>query len=124
MGYDMDDEIQRLMDTLGIPPGTQEKSVKSSDEQWDVYRLTQEVAKLCAEHSKDCACIFAATPIDDEEGDGPEHVACMVGGAHPVHRAFGDMLMAVGGKLFNSNFNQKSAGQMVVLRERDEDDDA
>ena len=120
----MDEQIQRLMDSMGIDTTkTEEQNVKQSDDVWDVYRLTQEVAKMCAEHGKDCACIFAATPNEDE-GDGPSHVALMIGGAHPGHRAFGDMIMAVGGKLFSANFDSKHVGQMIVHRERDEDDDA
>lgn len=121
----MDEHIKNLMDSLGIDPDTtEEQNVKSSDEQWDVFRLTKEVANMCAAHSDGCACIFAATPVDDEEGDSPNHVALMIGGAPPDSRAFGDMIMAIGGKLFNATYDQKHTAQMIVHRERNNDCEA
>lgn len=93
---------------------------------WDVLKLTHEVAKLCAEHAGDAAIVFAATPINTDDDTEQAHVAAVFGGAQPSHRCYGDMIMALNGKLFQANFQSKAAGMMVVHRDREgrEHDDA
>lgn len=119
----MDDQLKDYLDnTLGMKDAPQTK-IKQG-EIWDIFRFTKEVAKLAAEHLESTAIMFAAQVVDDEDPDGHGHVACVIGGATPSHRCFGDMLMAMGGKLFQANFALEPASKEIVTREYEEDENA
>lgn len=119
----MDEQLREYLDNdLGMK-GAEETTIKQG-EVWDLFRFTQEVAKLAAEHLEDTAIMFAAQAVNDDDPDEHGHVACVIGGATHNHRCFGDMLMALGGKLFQANYNTSPSHRQIVTRERDEDDDA
>ena len=90
------------------------------EEPWDIYRLAQEVAELCAKHAAPhTACVFAAaSPY--EEDRARYHVAAMIGGETADSPAFGDILIVLGGKIFQSNYMEPVA-QTAVHRNRAEE---
>lgn len=115
----MDEELKQMLDAFGAKEGDPNENVAEGEE-WDIFRFTQEVARLAAEHLRETAIVFAATRIDDDDPDHMGQMSMTVGGATPNHRCFGDMVSAIGGKIFNANYGTAAARRVTVTREHDD----
>lgn len=112
----MNDQMKEILKNMGVDSDNIEVHVPQK-EKVDKLKLSQMVAELCAAHADGLVCVFACA---DAEDSSDQSVAAMIGGSDPENPAFAQCVMTIAGKIFQATYANRSAGQVVVHRERDD----
>lgn len=115
----MDDAMKETLKRLGVDTDNADQIHIDQKETVGRIELARMVAELCAEHGDGLVCMFACTGADPNDEDG---VAAMMGGSEIDNPQYKECVVTLAGKLFQARYGASSVKQVVVHRDREDED--